>query len=1237
MGMLPSHPQDSPGLRRTLRLGIAALALSVLAACGGGGGGGSTAPAAPVATSLVASTAAPLFGGTFTLTPTYSAGTGTIDNSVACPATGVASAAITANWVGAKVYTLTVTNSASVTATTTATVTPQAVTVAAVTPATFNLVPGGTQQCVSSVTGAVDTTVNWSVDTIAGGNATVGTITTAGLYTAGTALGAHTIKATADADLTTAQTATVTVAAAPTAAPAITSFTPATAGAGATVTLTGTTFTGATAVKFNTVAAASFAVVNATTITAVVPNNTASTGAISVTTAAGTGTSATSFTFIPAPAITSFTPASTYAGQTVTLTGTAFTGATAVKFNNIAAASFSVVSATSITAVVPNNTASTGAITVTTPAGTATSASNFTFVAGPVITSFLPATTGVGQTVTLTGTGFTGATAVKFNNVDATSFSVVSDVSITAVVPAGSTGTISVTTAAGTGSSSSTFTLMAVPVVTSFSPAFGPIGTKVTLTGQNFTAATTVKFNNVSATTVTFGSATSITALVPATATTGAIVATTLGGISTNTQSFIVGTKPGTMSILSGFPSGQGNTNTDVATSTVARYWEPNGIAIDTAGNIFISDYDNDAIRKIAIADGAVTTLAGIPGTLGSSDSAAAGSSAGALFYGPAGMAYDGAHTLYVADVWNYTIRTVDTDTGYTTTLAGTPNVPGHDDLNGGNATFHFRRGDVPVGLALNGNNLYVPDQLNNCIRVVDVTSGNVTTLAGVAYDPLQVATLGHTDGLPGVATFNFPTGVAVIGTNLYVADMNNELIRAIDLRATGGGHTLGTVSTLAGVALTAGHTDSTSGGPGPAGALFDSPVCLITDSTKLYETDMESGVIRTILVDGTVDSISGAAGSVGFINSTGLNSTYNGPTALAFKASDSSLLVTDFGNALIRRVSNTNAATTLSGLPRQAGNVDSDPNPAKFQNPLSAALSHDGLSLFVADYDNQEVRVVLLADGTTTTLAGPNTNGANAGLGAPSAVAVDPISGDLFIADYKKHALWKVASGTTTLTSVTTSFAGPMGVAVDASHNVYVADTDNNAIFVIAAGTTTPVRLAGQSGQQGAYVNDPTHTDIAEFNSPFGLAVSPDGTKLYVADSGNNAIRVITLNGVIPAAVGTYAGPTTAGQSGATDSSTPTSARFLSPQGVSVDAAGTLYVADTFNGTLRMVALDGTVSTITGTPRKMANLLPTDSNVPLATATLVLPAGVVTLSTVGTGSNQMFVVVPDAVMTIGF
>ena len=313
--------------------------------------------------------------------------------------------------------------------------------------------------------------------------------------------------------------------------PTITSFSPTSAGTGQTVTITGTNFTGATAVSFGGTAATSFTVVSATSITAII--GAGATGSVSVTTSNGIASRA-GFTFIsatPAPTITSFTPTLGKTGQVVTITGTNFTGASAVSFGGTAATTFTVVSATSINATV--GAGASGAVSVTTASGTGTLA-GFTYLPPPTITSFSPTSAGTGQTVTITGTNFTGATAVSFGGTAATSFTVVSATSITAVVGTGATGSVSVTTSNGIASRVGfTFiTTTPAPAITSFTPTSGRTGQVVTLTGTNFTGATAVSFGGTAATTFTVVSATSINATVGA-GTSGMVSVTTLSGTGT--------------------------------------------------------------------------------------------------------------------------------------------------------------------------------------------------------------------------------------------------------------------------------------------------------------------------------------------------------------------------------------------------------------------------------------------------------------------------------------------------------------------------------------------------------------------------------------------------------------------------------------------------------------------------------------------------------------------------------
>jgi hypothetical protein len=191
-----------------------------------------------------------------------------------------------------------------------------------------------------------------------------------------------------------------------------------------------------------------------------------------------------------------------------------------------------------VTAVVPAG-ATTGRITLTTPAGTATSPTDF-LVTGvaPIITSFNPVQGPVGTLVVIHGTDLTGVTSVKFNGTPA-SFTFVTDVKVTAVVPNGATtGRITLTTPSGTATSPTNFTVSG-PKITGFNPDSGLPGTTVTINGVRFTGATSVKFNGTAAT-FSFVNDGRVTAVVPNGATTGPISITTPGGTATSSTAFTV-------------------------------------------------------------------------------------------------------------------------------------------------------------------------------------------------------------------------------------------------------------------------------------------------------------------------------------------------------------------------------------------------------------------------------------------------------------------------------------------------------------------------------------------------------------------------------------------------------------------------------------------------------------------------------------------------------------------------
>ncbi|MGW7575736.1 IPT/TIG domain-containing protein [Streptomyces sp. NPDC054765] len=289
--------------------------------------------------------------------------------------------------------------------------------------------------------------------------------------------------------------------------PIVTSITPASGSTlgGDPITISGSGFTGATAVTLNSTPVASFVVVDDNTITATTPAHAAGTVQASVTVPLGTGTGG-SFTFVvPAPTITSINPVSgtTSGGTLVVITGTNLTGATAVSIDGTPVTSFQVVDDTHISAITAPHAPDTGPVSVTTPGGTATGPATYTYVTpAPTISGFAPTSgsTAGGTQVTITGSGFTGATAVSIAGVNAASFQVLNDTTIVAITApsAPTSGPVSVTTPGGTAFSATNYTYFtSAPTVTGIFPTSGPAGasTQVAISGTGLSGATSVTVN----------------------------------------------------------------------------------------------------------------------------------------------------------------------------------------------------------------------------------------------------------------------------------------------------------------------------------------------------------------------------------------------------------------------------------------------------------------------------------------------------------------------------------------------------------------------------------------------------------------------------------------------------------------------------------------------------------------------------------------------------------------------
>ncbi len=258
-------------------------------------------------------------------------------------------------------------------------------------------------------------------------------------------------------------------------------------------------------------------------------------------------------------------------------------------------------------------------------------------------------------------------------------------------------------------------------------------------------------------------------------------------------------------------------------------------------------------------------------------------------------------------------------------------------------------------------------------------------------------------------------------------------------------------------------------------------------------------------------------------------------PVGLAYDASGS-LFVSDMDDHTIWKVDATNHKTLLAGSSGLAGSADGLGTDARFSHPGGLAIDPAG-NLLVADTGNHTIRRIA-PDGTVTTLAGA------AGL-----------------------------PGTADGPGAQARFNAPFGLAADATGGAYIADAQNHTIRYLAADGTVST-YAGKAGAPGLV--DGTAT-AAQFNQPNGITLAPNGT-LYVADYGNSCIRAIAPGAVVTRLAGQ------ASTYGFADGNGLSAAKFNSPVGIALDAAGVLWVADTQNHAIRRIGTDGTVSTPAGT-----------------------------------------------------
>ena len=712
-------------------------------------------------------------------------------------------------------------------------------------------------------------------------------------------------------------------------------------------------------------------------------------------------------------------------------------------------------------------------------------------------------------------------------------------------------------------------------------------------------------------------------------------------------SSQILKVSAGTVTVVAG--NGTPGYTGDGGPATSAALYQPEGVFVDSSGNIFIADTENSVIREVVASTGKIQTVVGVNYDASGGSACLSGGDGGPALSAhlclPFSVFVDSSGNIFIADFGNSTIREVVASTGNIQTVAGTPGTPGY--IDGVPAT--SAELDLPASVFVDGSgNIIIADTFNSVIRVVNpgaqpvtiagtvIPAGFIETVAGSQYDSMEGSACQLTgDGGPALTAFLcLPIGVFVDASeNIFLADYANFAIREVA--------SSGAISTVAGMLGTDCQTYATTGcgnGALATSAQLNYPSGVVLDSSgDIFIADTEDSVVREVTAsNGNIQAFAGN-NFVAYSGDGGLptNAELNDPGAV-FVDSSGNVFIADTSNSAIREVvASTGDIQTVAGNGAAGYSGDAvAPTTAELNFPGGVFVDAQG-DVFIADTANSAIREVVAATGLIQTVAGtPGTAGYSGDGGAPTSALLDnpngvlvDISGNIFIADTNNSAIRVVNTGSSPITvagvniaantiqtvagtpptacadpsagcgdggpAISAALNSPAGLFLDATEDIFIADTFDNVIREVSASTGTIQTVAGTIGVPG-FAGDGAAAASALLDSPYGVFID-QSNDIFIADSDNAAIReVVAATGFIQTIAGipaTAGGFPTPGFSG--DGGLATSAELNAPSGVFGTSAGKLFIADTNNSRIREVApAPLTVTVAPGTATVVVNAL---------------------------------------------